>query len=65
MVTRRTCIIDRTNLFHFVVELDDLGKPVGFFVIGRGKTGTLLDEELHEMSVKASQIMRGDFDGKI
>jgi len=59
--TRRRSVLDRTENFHFMVSVDDTGRPVEFFVVGRGKTGSQLDRELYEMGVKVSRMMREDF----
>ena len=60
--TRRPCINTRTKHFHFSVGFDpDTGKPVEFFITGRGKVGQELDFKLYELSVEASKLMQGEY----
>ena len=58
---RRPCVTARTDNFHFAVSYDpDTGHAVDFFIVGRGKVGQQLDEELYELSVTASKMMQGE-----
>ena len=60
---RRPCINTRTDNFHFSVSFHpDTGLPIEFFIMGRGKVGQQLDEELYELSVKTSKLMQGEFE---
>ena len=60
---RRPCINTCTGNFHFLVSFDlHTGHPVEFFTTGRGKVGQQLGTELCELSVKASQLMQGEFE---
>jgi len=57
---RRPCVTARTDNFHFAVSYDpDTGHAVDFFIVGRGKVGQQLDDELYELSVAASKMMQG------
>ena len=62
---RRMSVTESTKHFHFTISVDHRGVPVEFFVVGRGKTGTELDDEMYEMGVKVSRMMRGEFGEKI
>jgi hypothetical protein len=53
----------RTDNFHFSVSFHpNTELPIEFFIMGRGKLGQQLDEELYDLSVKTSKLMRGGFD---
>lgn len=57
---RRPCVTARTDNFHFSISYDpETGNAVDFFIVGRGKVGQQLDEELYELSVTASKLMQG------
>lgn len=57
---RRPCITARTENFHFSISFHpETNEPVEIFIGGRGKSGSQLDFELEELSIKASKIMQG------
>lgn len=56
---RRPCVTARTENFHFSISFHPTTRhPVEIFIGGRGKTGTQLDDELIDLSIKASKIMQ-------
>ena len=61
MHSRKPIINSRTDNFHFSVSFDpDTGTPVEFFIVGRGKVGQQLDDELRDLSVETCKIMQGE-----
>jgi hypothetical protein len=60
---RRPCINTRMDNFHFSVSFDpDTRLRIESFITGRGKVGQQLDDDLYELSVKTSKLMRGEFE---
>ncbi len=63
MRNRKPIVNSRTDNFHFSVSFDPDNNyaPVECFIVGRGRVGQQLDQELHELSVKMCKIMQGEY----
>jgi hypothetical protein len=56
---RRPCITEEIGKFAISVSFVE-GKPYEVFFVKRGKSGTEIEELLHDLGVAASKIMQGE-----